>query len=153
MILLIKRNGTYFPKLMTNFLDANNLFGEKQFDLDGEMIPVDCLSNVPSANIIEREQDYLIELAVPGLDKKDFKVELDKDVLSVSVNRETKVEKRIGGINRREFSYDKFCRSFRLPENSLIENLKVSYENGILKIEIPKREVDILKAKKEIALA
>ncbi|MCX6312204.1 MAG: Hsp20/alpha crystallin family protein [Bacteroidetes bacterium] len=138
---------------MTNFLDDGNLLGEKQFDLDGEMIPVDCLSNVPPANITEKEKKYLLELAVPGLDKKDFKIELGDEVLSVSVNKKTKLEKKNGGIYHKEFLYDKFCRSFRLPENADVDNLQVSYENGILKIEIPKKEIEVLKSKKEIALA
>ena len=96
---------------------------------------------VPSVNIIENEKDFEVEVAAPGLDKNNFKVELDNDMLMISAQRETQNEEKNkeGNYTRREFSYESFQRSFQLPED-LVEKDKISasYRDGILHITIPK---------------
>ncbi|HTA83326.1 MAG TPA: Hsp20/alpha crystallin family protein [Bacteroidia bacterium] len=98
-------------------------------------------STVPSVNIMENEKNFEVEVAAPGLDKNNFKVELDNDMLMISAHRETRNEEKNkeGNYTRREFSYESFQRSFQLPED-LVEKDKISasYRDGILHITIPK---------------
>jgi len=98
-------------------------------------------STVPSVNIMENEKDFEVEVAAPGLDKNNFKVELDNDMLMISAQRETRNEEKSkeGNYTLREFSYESFQRSFQLPED-MVEKDKISasYKDGILHISIPK---------------
>ena len=158
--LVVKRNGNLFPSLMTDLLDTDRFFDTDLLDLESDLLfpssmilPSRAIGRIPSANITEREKDYLIELAAPGMSKKDFKVELENDVLSISAEKEEKRDEKENGLTRKEFSYESFCRTFRLPENSKAEKIASAYENGILKIEIPKKEITVSKPKKAIAVA
>jgi HSP20 family protein len=158
--LVVKRNGNSFPSLMTDLLDTDRFFDTDLLDLESDLLfpssvilPSSAIGRIPSANITEREKDYLIELAAPGMSKKDFKVELENDVLSISAEKEAKRDEKENGLTRKEFSYESFCRSFRLPENGKAEKIDAKYENGILKIEIPKKEITVSKPKKAIAVA
>lgn len=147
MALIVRRNGNLFPSLMTDLLDT-----ERFFDTD-LVLPTSTKSFIPSANITERDKDFLIELAAPGMAKKDFKVELENNTLTISSEKEEKHEDKKDGVSRKEFSYNSFSRSFRLPENSKADKIEAEYENGILKVAIPKKEVTVSKAKKEIAVS
>jgi len=154
MALLVKRNGNLFPSLVTDLLDTERFFDTDLLDLESDLLfPSTSRSIIPSANITERDKDYLIELAAPGLSKKDFKVELENHTLSISSEKEEKHEEEENGISRKEFSYNSFCRSFRLPENSKADKIEAEYENGVLKIEIPKKEITVSKPKKEITVS
>lgn len=154
MALIVRRNGNLFPSLMTDLLDTERFFGTDLIDLESDLtLPFNGKSFIPSANITERDKDFLIELAAPGMAKKDFKVELENNTLSISSEKEEKHEEKKDGVSRKEFSYNSFCRSFRLPENSKADKIEAEYENGILKVAIPKKEITISKAKKEIAVS
>ncbi|CAH0276962.1 18 kDa heat shock protein [Pedobacter sp. Bi27] len=98
------------------------------------------LSNVPAVNISESADHYHIELAAPGLKKDDFRVSVERDMLTIST--ETKNENLSEGrtYNRKEYSYSAFTRSFTLPESADIEKISASYNDGILKLELPKKE-------------
>ena len=95
---------------------------------------------VPAVNIVESKDDYQIELAAPGLEKKDFKVDLNNNMLTISSEKEQKNEVEGEKIIRREFSYTAFKRSFTLPDSADGDKIKAAYNEGILKISIPKRE-------------
>ncbi len=154
MALVVRRNGNLFPFVMTDLLDTERFFDTDLIDLDTDLlISTNGRDVIPSANITERDKDYLIELAAPGMSKKDFKVELENNTLSISSEKEEKREEEENGISRKEFSYNSFCRSFRLPENSKSDKIDAEYENGILKVSIPKKEVTVSKTKKEIAVS
>lgn len=154
MALIVRRNGNLFPSLMTDLLDTERFFGTDLIDLESDLtLPINGKSFIPSANITERDKDFLIELAAPGMAKKDFKVELENNTLSISSEKEEKHEEKKDGVSRKEFSYNSFCRSFRLPENSKADKIEAEYENGILKVAIPKKEITVSKAKKEIAVS
>ncbi len=154
MTLLVRRNGSLFPSVMTDLLDTERFFDTDLLDLDSDLLmPAGSRSFVPSANITERDKDFLIELAAPGMSKKDFKVELENHTLSISSEKEEKHEEEENGITRKEFSYNSFSRSFRLPENSTADKIQAEYENGLLKIVIPKKEVTVSKPKKEITVS
>lgn len=95
-------------------------------------------SSLPKANILEDETGYEIELAVPGMKKEDFKIELDNQVLTISAEKsEKEVDKK---YSKKEFGYFEFKRSFRLPEIAKAEKIAASYKEGILTISIPKAE-------------
>ncbi|TBO42824.1 Hsp20/alpha crystallin family protein [Pedobacter kyonggii] len=98
------------------------------------------LSNVPAVNISESADHYHIELAAPGLKKDDFRVSVERDMLTIST--ETKNENLSEGrtYNRKEYNYSAFTRSFTLPESADIEKISASYNDGILKLELPKKE-------------
>ena len=149
----LMRNGGLYPSLFDDFLRPSPFLGSSLFDVDFDMLPARVGFNVPSANIIESEKDYLIELAAPGLTKKDFKVEMDNGILTISA--EKKEEKKEGdeGYSRKEYSYNSFSRSFTLPENCKSEKIDAKYEDGVLKLVLPKKEVTPVKAKKEIAVS
>lgn len=95
---------------------------------------------VPKVNIKEGEDGYLLELAAPGLDKEDFKIKLDQDVLSISSEKKEETAKSHKRYTRKEFSFQAFERRFSLPEDADAEKISASYVNGVLSIEIPRRE-------------
>jgi HSP20 family protein len=97
--------------------------------------------NLPAVNINETKDEFKIEVAAPGLKKEDFKINLDNNVLTISSEKEESKEENDENIRRREFSYSSFMRSFQLPEQEVdSEKIQAKYENGILKIELPKKE-------------
>jgi HSP20 family protein len=97
-------------------------------------------SSLPSVNIREDEKAFYLELAVPGMDKKDLRIEVKDDVLTISSEHKEDRDVDLDGYRRREFSYSSFCRSFYLPEDVNGEKIGASYRDGILNVEIPKLE-------------
>jgi len=110
--------------------------------------------STPAVNVKETDNDFLIEVAAPGLDKKDFKLDLDNNVLTISSEKEFKDEmKEDGRYMRREFSYTSFSRSFTLPEAVDAEKIKAEHKDGILLITIPKRDEAKRKPPKQIDIS
>lgn len=104
---------------------------------------------MPSVNVKETETNYEIEMAVPGLKKEDFKINIDRNILTISSESQTENEERDEKKNytRREFNYQSFTRSFTMPSDIVdVEHIEAKYDNGILKLAVPKRE----NAKKEV---
>ncbi len=96
------------------------------------------VARVPAVNISETADHYHIELAAPGLKKQDFKISLDHDQLSISVEQQS--EKNDRKYNKREYSYTSFVRSFTLPELADQDRIEAAYEDGVLKIDVAKKE-------------
>ncbi|PZX93014.1 Hsp20/alpha crystallin family protein [Flavobacterium aquariorum] len=143
-----KRTGRELPLLIDN-LFTRPFFGPSLFDLNGLLFEND-LALVPSANIIENGKDYEIELAAPGLERKDFKVEVENDTLIVSAEKEEEKKTEDKNYRSREFSYNSFYRTFSLPKNLKVDNINAEYHNGVLKITLPKKEPTISKPIKQI---
>jgi len=104
---------------------------------------------VPAVNIKESDKDVTIYVAAPGLSKKDFEISVDNNTLTISANKE--VEKVEEGTNfvKKEFGFENFQRSFTLPEKVFdAENIKATYKNGVLELNIPKKEEEVKKVKK-----
>ena len=97
-------------------------------------------SNVPAVNVRENEKSYILELAVPGIDKNNLKIDMNEDVLTVSSEIKNESDDEKDGYRRREFSYSSFSRSFYIPENVNKEKIGASYKDGILSVELPKEE-------------
>jgi HSP20 family protein len=95
---------------------------------------------LPKVNIRETADSFLVEMAVPGLKKSDFHIELDNRVLSISTAVEDEQEHKEENYTRREFGYSSFKRSFTLPESVNDEEINATYNHGILNILLPKKE-------------
>ncbi|TAD99922.1 MAG: Hsp20/alpha crystallin family protein [Bacteroidetes bacterium] len=90
----------------------------------------------PSVNVLEKDDHFVIELAAPGLKKEDFKIALQNQNLTISVNK----EQAENTYNRKEFSFQNFKRSFRLPKNVEITQIAATYTDGILYLNLPKKQ-------------
>lgn len=108
--------------------------------------------SVPAVNIAENKESFRIEVAAPGLEKDDFKVEMENNVLSISCEKEKKNEVNEDHYMRREFSYSSFSRTFTMPETVDADKINASHKNGILEIVVPKKEEAKQKAKKQISI-
>ena len=94
--------------------------------------------NYPAVNIHEDDKQFTIEMAAPGLKKDDFKINLEDHVLAISKEFEEKKEEVKDNYTRREFVYNSFSRSFRLPKTILEDKIKADYKDGVLKVSLPK---------------
>ncbi|ACP20988.1 hypothetical protein Aasi_1697 [Candidatus Amoebophilus asiaticus 5a2] len=109
-------------------------------------------ASVPAVNIVEKSDKFLVQLAIPGMDRNDFKINIDNGVLSVASEKEEEHEEKDkeSKYTRREFCYQSFKRSFTLPESVQADKIEAKYENGILEIILPKHEVARVKPVKQI---
>jgi len=96
--------------------------------------------DTPAVNIQEDNKQFTLEMAVPGMKKDDFKINLDNQVLTVSKEQKEEKEEKKDNYTRREFVYSSFSRSFRLPKSILAEKIKADYKDGILMVTLPKDE-------------
>lgn len=142
---LIKRNqDSWLPTIFEDLFNDGRLADLSNFG-----------STLPAVNIKETEDDFQVEVAVPGKKKEDFTIELDQNVLTIS--SEDKVEKeetsKDGKYTRKEFNYSSFKRAFTLPETVEQDNIKAVYNEGVLNISVPKREESKQKPKRMIAVS
>jgi HSP20 family protein len=111
-------------------------------------------TTLPSANIKESNDDFEVEVAAPGFNKNDFRIDLNHDLLTVSSEKEIENETKDGQqFSLREFSYQSFSRSFTLPNSADSEKIGAKYDNGILRITIPKKEEARPKPARQIAIS
>lgn len=99
-------------------------------------------TTLPSVNIIESHDSFMVEMAAPGMVKDDFIIELDNEILTISSEKETTHNLKEGeNFTRREFSYQAFKRTFHLPK-TVVDSSKINatYKDGILRVAIPKKE-------------
>lgn len=126
---LARRNGWPF---VPSFFDSdvyNDFYNGNEFS--------------PAVNIHEDEKNYEVELAVPGMKKDDFKVNVDDDVLTISAEHKDEKNEKEKNYTRKEFSYSSFQRSFKLPEQRVnVEKIEAKYNDGILKLTLPKMVPD-----------
>lgn len=109
--------------------------------------------SVPDVNVKESKDQYTIEVAAPGMDKKDFNVDVQNNMLVISSEKESKDEsKEDKNYLRREFSYTSFQRSFSIPETVDADNIKAKYDNGVLYVELPKKKEAVEKTSKQIKI-
>ena len=107
---------------------------------------------LPAVNIKEHESQYEIELAIPGKKKKDFEIEMNEGILSISSTQEEDSKVENGTYTRREFSYDSFRRSFTIPDSVDPTKIDAHYSEGVLQITLPKRAEALPQPKKQIKI-
>jgi HSP20 family protein len=103
---------------------------------------------VPAANIEEKEEAFVISMAVPGVKKDDINIEVNDNVISISSEKEVSSEENEKNFSRKEYSYNSFRRTFRLPQNVMEEKIEANYKNGELILHLPKVEKEVKMAKK-----
>ncbi len=130
---MLARTNEYLPSFVDEF------FGK---DLLSDMFTTRTGISTPAVNIIESPGEFNIEVAAPGLDKKDFKIDVENNCLNISSEKESKEEEeeKDRKYMRREFSYSAFRRSFTLPETVDSDKIKATHKDGVLTISIPKKE-------------
>ena len=110
------------------------------------------LAQVPAVNIGETRDHFQIELAAPGLNKEDFKINLERKIMTIAVQKEQVNNEQERNFSRMEFSYNAFTRSFTLPDSADDNGIEANYRDGILRINIPKRE-EAKMASRQIAIS
>ncbi len=109
--------------------------------------------SAPAVNVAENDNNFAIEVAAPGLEKSDFKINLEHNVLTISSEKESANEEKERNFMRKEFNYNSFKRSFTLPDSINPDSISATHKNGILSIQIPKREEAKVKPAREISIA
>jgi HSP20 family protein len=131
---LVKFNNQRNNTLLPGFNDVfDSIFNDTFFS--DRMV-----ARVPAVNISESENNYHVELAAPGLKKDDFKLNLERNQLTISVEQTAEQNDEQKNYSKREYSYSSFVRSFTLPESADHAKIEASYNDGILRIDIAKRE-------------
>lgn len=121
------------PSLFSDFLRPwNNVFENGDWGIPA--------MNVPAVNISEKDNQYLVSLAAPGMKKDDFKIEVAGNMLTISSEKEENTEESDKRFTRKEYNYSSFSRSFSLPEEIKQEKIEAKYEDGVLKIALPRNE-------------
>lgn len=143
MTTLAKRNSTAFPSIF------NEMFNDNFWGWNPEV----SKATVPAVNIAESEEEYKLELAVPGLKRDDIKINVEDHRLTISSEKESSNEEKTEEYHKREFNYASFRRSFTLPELEIDEdNIDAKFEDGILTVHLPKREEAKPKPAREIEI-
>jgi HSP20 family protein len=132
--MLAKRNENYFPSIFDRFFNNELMdWGLSNFSSTN--------TSLPAVNVKETKDDFLIELAAPGMEKKDFKVNFKNNVLTISSEKNEENENKDDNYTRKEFSYQSFQRSFTVPENAVLsDKISAKYNDGILRVVLPKRD-------------
>ncbi|MBU8882950.1 Hsp20/alpha crystallin family protein [Kaistella sp. DKR-2] len=127
---LIRRNSFFDDFITKDLFEFKPRFNQSDLTL-------------PSVNVKELDRSFEIHVAAPGIKKEDFKINLEQNVLTISSENSTENEEKDenGAFTRREFNYSSFSRAFTLPETADPEKIEAAYEDGILKITVPKKEV------------
>jgi HSP20 family protein len=135
---LVKRNGSLLNSLPILFDD---FFRRDMFDWNNSNFS-NTNTTIPAVNIKETADNYEVEVAAPGMSKKDFRVELDGNMLTISSEKANQKEDRDDErYFQREFSYQSFQRTFNLQKDVVdIDKIQAKYEEGMLKLLIPKKE-------------
>lgn len=117
---------------LKNFLSSDDFFNNDFFEEDSLM---------PAMNVKEHDDDFEIEFAAPGFNKKDFEVTIDENILNVCGEKKHEIEEKEEDFTRKEFSYNSFKRSITLPKSvNTDQEVKATYKNGILKLNLLKKE-------------
>jgi HSP20 family protein len=144
---IIRWNPITRPSLVSRWMD--DFFNEQ---MDRLLEPGDG-GSLPAVNVLEQDDHFELQLAAPGMKKEDFQVKIDNGILSIQAEHKMEKEEEEETYTRREFSYRSFRRQFTLPENAKEEKIEAKYEDGILKLQIPKKEVEVKKKPKQIAIS
>jgi len=138
---IVRRNNLLFPAFMNEMSRPDWFGGMENFN-----------NTLPAVNIRENERDFELEIAIPGQKKEDFNIEVDNNVLTISMENKKEDEFKNDEYTRREFAYSSFKRSFTLPETVNEDKINATYTDGILRFSLPKREEALPKPKRLIEI-
>ena len=144
---LIKRNtDNWLPSIFDDMFKTDWMEGGSTMNRIG--------TSVPAVNVAENDDFFTLEVAAPGKSKEDFNLELDNGVITISSEerKEDEQKDKTGRFTRREFSYSSFKRAFTLPETVDEEKISAEYKDGVLMINLPKREDARVQAKRMIEI-
>jgi HSP20 family protein len=148
MTTLFKTNsGKIKPASISGMFDP---FFKKEM---GDWFGKEFVDTIPGVNITETNSAYHVELAAPGLKKDDFTIKVDGDIITISSEKETETKKEDKEYSRREYNYSSFSRSFNLPEYVNQDKIMATYVDGVLKVDLPKKEVTENSATKKIKVS
>jgi len=140
---LVKRSN--WPSLVNNSWLSDFFDNDRFFDSS-----IMKTQSLPPVNVNETEKSFEIEVAAPGLSRKDFNVTVDKGILTISSEKKEEKETKEKDYTRQEFSYSSFSRSFALPDSVKEDDVNARYEDGILKLTLVKKSLQAEKTKKAI---
>jgi len=136
------RKQTWLPEILFNDWFNDSVFGGQR------------TITSPALNILERENGFCIELAVPGMEKENIKVDINKEnQLVISAEKKAESEEKEERYLRREFAYSQFVKTLTLPDDVDKEAIKAAYDNGVLTVEIPRKQKQIAEETKSIAIS
>ena len=139
---LIRKQNPFFPSLV-----------DELFNQERRVRTSSISSTTPAVNIIEKDIQFMIELAAPGKKKEDFEIEIEDGILSISSsNKEDNISEK-ETFTRQEFSYNSFRRSFTIPESVDVSSIKATYNEGVLLIKLLKLEEALPQPKKLITIS
>jgi HSP20 family protein len=127
------KSGERFPALFDDFFKPFN-----EWFTNGGLMTKPL--SIPAVNVTENQNEYKLSLAAPGLKKSDFEIDVEGNMLTVRSEKEENKEEKDEQFTREEFMYSSFSRSFSLPEDVKQDKIDAIYEDGILKISLPKKE-------------
>ena len=125
---------------------VDDIFSEFPVIFKNDFNNTERKGSVP-VNVKESETGYQLDVIAPGFEKDDFKINLDQDLLTISVEKRTEEKKETDKQIRKEFNYNSFKRSFTIDEKIDATKIDASYINGVLKLNLPKKEVVKVSAK------
>lgn len=151
---LTLKSKTGLPDLFTNWMRPDSIFGRELFDIRS-MFPLKPYLNIPPVNIKETSKEFILELAAPGLERKDFKIEVENHNLRISVDKQEEKQEGKESENywRREYFYQAFSRSFSLPESIKEDKIDAKYADGVLTLHLPKEKTTADKPAHKIAVS
>ena len=140
------KSGEIFPSVFEDFFKPWNEWYENG-GYFGKIM------KVPAVNVTENKDNYMVSVAAPGMKKNDFKIDVEGSMLTISSSKEENKEEKDAMFTRKEYSYSSFSRSFTLPDEVLKNKIEATYEDGLLKLVLPKNEeVKKTMASKHIAV-
>src|SRR5258708_22922653 len=130
----LTKRGEAIPSVFQDFFKP----WDRWFDTNGGSLSQ--MLTVPAVNIVEKQDHFEISLAVPGMKKNDFNIDVEGNLLTISAETEEQKQEKDDRHTRREFNYTSFSRAFTLPEGVKKDQIDAKYENGLLKLVLPKTE-------------
>mgnify|MGYP002079515347 CR=1 FL=1 len=120
----------------------NQLFSEMFDNFAGTGLRAMPGVSMPSVNVLENDKQFTLEISAPGFSKEEIQISVEEDSLIISGESKTEKEESDKKYTRKEFSRQNFQRSFSLPETVSQENIGAKFENGVLYIDLPKKQVE-----------
>ena len=129
----LMKSGEMFPTVFEDLFKPWN----EWFDNGGFLGKV---MKMPAVNVTDNKDNYLVSLAAPGMKKNDFKIDVEGTMLTISSEKEENKEEKESKYTRKEYNYSSFSRSFTLPDEVIKDKIEATYEDGVLKLKLPKSE-------------